>query len=249
VPAPTVTEPESQQDGDPVLLAPVPIPKPSPLSISSPGISPISSGEEASAVLALQAGLALQETKLTQVLAALVAQEACAAARVIPTADTTVKAAVDLSAITAQALVELLKRSTPKSPADDGGSSLSDDSSNNDLYNLADHIPDKPKKQSSRKVREERKQKLYQYLLKNAKTVRDDQTLFARLAQNSDPKNSPYLLQRVDQAGFDPTDPTFIGTVSKKYSDEALDLFLNSEVENTMANNLETYQGGCDKDS
>ena len=53
-PAPTVTEPESQQDDDPVLPAPAPIPKPSPLSIPSPGISPISSGDEASAVLALQ---------------------------------------------------------------------------------------------------------------------------------------------------------------------------------------------------
>ena len=53
VPAPTVTEPKSQQDGDPVLPVPIPIPKPSPLSIPSPGISPISSGDEASAVLAL----------------------------------------------------------------------------------------------------------------------------------------------------------------------------------------------------
>jgi hypothetical protein len=109
-----VTEPESQQDDDPVLPAPVPIPKPSPLSIPSPGISPISSGNEASTVLALQAALALQDAKLTQVLATLAAQEARAAARVIPTADTTVEAAVNLSAITAQALVELLKRSTPK---------------------------------------------------------------------------------------------------------------------------------------
>ena len=48
---------------------------------------------------------------------------------------------------------------------------------------------------------------------------------------------------------FDPTEPTFIGTVSKKYADESLDLFLNSEVDNTMANDLETYQGGCDKDN
>jgi len=47
---------------------------------------------------------------------------------------------------------------------------------------------------------------------------------------------------------FDPTDPTFIGTVSKKYANEALDLFLNSEVNNTMANDLETYQRGCDKE-
>jgi len=80
-----------------VLPAPVPIPKPSPLSIPLPGISPISSGNEASAVLALQAALVLQEAKLTQVVAALAAQEARAAARVIPTADTTVEAAVDLS--------------------------------------------------------------------------------------------------------------------------------------------------------
>jgi hypothetical protein len=244
-----------------VLPAPVPIPKPSPLSIPSPGISPISSGDEASTVLALQAALALQEAKLTQVLAALAAQEARAAARVIPTADTTVEAAVDLSAITTQALVELLKRSTPKSPDNDGGSSLSDDSSDDDSYDPADHIPDKPKKQSSRKVREERKQKLYQYLLKNAKTVRDDRTSFKRLAQNSVPKSrrTSYnewikqvkkccqMLTEFDNL-FDPTDPTFIGTVSKKYADEALDLFLNSEVNNTMANNLETYQGGCDKD-
>jgi hypothetical protein len=68
------------------------MPKPSPLSIPSPGISPISSGNKASAVLALQAALALQEAKLTQVVAAL------AAARVIPTANTTVKAVVYLSA-------------------------------------------------------------------------------------------------------------------------------------------------------
>ena len=47
---------------------------------------------------------------------------------------------------------------------------------------------------------------------------------------------------------FDPTDPTFIGTVSKNYADEALDLFLNSEVDNAMTNDLETYQGGCNKD-
>ena len=47
---------------------------------------------------------------------------------------------------------------------------------------------------------------------------------------------------------FDPTDPTFIGTVSKKYADEALDLFLNSEVDNTMADDLETYQGGRSKE-
>jgi len=108
------------------------------------------------------------------VVPALAAQEARAVARVIPTADTTIEAAVDLSAITAQALVELLKRSTPKSPNDDGGSSSSDDSSDNDSYDPADRMPDKPKKQSSRKVCEERKQKLYQYLLKNASTVRDD---------------------------------------------------------------------------
>ena len=101
--------------------------------------------------------------------AALAAQEACAAARAIPTDDTTVKAAVDLSAITAQALVELLKRSTPKSPNDDGGSSLSDHSSDDDSYDPADRIPDKPKNQSSRKVREERKQKLYQHLLRKGK--------------------------------------------------------------------------------
>jgi hypothetical protein len=124
--------------------------------------------------------------KLTHVLAALAAQEASAAACVIPTANTTVKAAVDLSAITTQALAELLRRSTPKSPDNDGGYSSSDDSSNGDSYDPADHIPDKPKKQSSRKVCEERKQKLYQYLLKNAKTVRDDRTSFK---QHSDPKS------------------------------------------------------------
>ena len=188
MPAPTVTTPQSQQD-DPILPVPVPIPKPSPLSIPSKGISPISSGDKVSAVLALQAALALQEAKLTQFLTALAAQEARAAARVIPApADTTVEAAVNLSAITAQTLVELLKRSSPKSPDNDGDSSLSDDSSNDDSYGPV-AIPDKPKKQSSRKVREERKQKLYQYLLKNANTVRDDRTLFKRLAQNSDPKS------------------------------------------------------------
>jgi hypothetical protein len=37
---------------------------------------------------------------------------------------------------------------------------------------------------------------------------------------------------------FDLTDPTFMGTVSKNYADEALDLFLNSEVDNTMANEI-----------
>jgi len=262
VPAPTVTEPESQQDDDPVLPAPVPIPKPSPLSIPSPGISLISSGNEASVVLALQAALALQEAKLTQVLAALAAQEARAAARVIPTADTTVEAAVDLSTITAQALVELLKRNTPKSSDNDGGSSLSNDSSDDDSYDAADRIPDKPKKQSSRKVCEERKQKLNQYLLKTAKTVRDDRTSFKRLAQNSDPKSSRtsynewikqvkkccQMLPEFDNL-FDPTDPTFIGTISKMYADETLDLFLNSEVDNAMANELETYQGGCNKDN
>jgi len=154
-----------------------------------------------------------------------------------------------------------LKRSTPKSPNDDGGSSSSDDSSDDDSYDPADRIPDEPKKQSSCKVREERKQKLYQYLLKNAKTVRDDRTSFKRLAQNSDPKShrTSYnewikqvkkccqMLPEFDNL-FDPTDPTFVGTVSKKYADEALDLLLNSEVNNTMANDLETYQGGCDKD-
>ena len=139
MPAPTVTEPESQQDDDPVLPAPVPIPKPFPLSIPLQGISLITSGNEASALLALKAALALQEAKLTQLLAALAAQEARAVACVIPTANTTVKAAVDLSAITAQALIELLKRSTPKSPNDDGGSSSSDDSSDDDSYDPADH--------------------------------------------------------------------------------------------------------------
>jgi len=130
---------------------------------------------------------------------------------------------------------------------------LSDDSSDDNSYNPADCIPDKPKKQLSRKVREERKQKRYQYLLKNAKTVRDDRTSFKRLAQNSDPKSrrTSYnkwikqekkccqMLPEFDNL-FDPTDPTFIGTVSKKYAYEALDLFLNSEVDNTMANDLET---------
>jgi hypothetical protein len=261
LPAPTVTEPQSQQD-DPLLPAPAAVPtaKPRPLSIPLPGIPPISSGAPSEEVLALQAALALPEAKLTQVLAALAAQEARATACVIPTANTTVEA-VNLSTITAQALIELLKRSTPKSPDNDGDSSLSDDSSNNDSYNPADRIPDLPKKQSSRKVREERKQKLYQYLLKNAKTVRDDRTSFKRLAQNSDPKScrTSYnewikqvkkccqMLPEFDNL-FDPTDPTFIGTVSKKYADEALDLFLNSEVDNTMADDLETYQGGRSKE-
>ena len=71
--------------------------------------------------------------------------------------------------------------------------------------------------------------------MKNAKTVRDDRTSFKRLAQNSDPKSrrTSYnewikqvkkcfqMLSEFDNL-FDPTDPTFIGTVSKKYADEAL---------------------------
>jgi len=44
---------------------------------------------------------------------------------------------------------------------------------------------------------------------------------------------------------FDPTDPPFIGQISKPYANEALNLFLHSEVDTAMANNLETYQGGC----
>jgi hypothetical protein len=44
---------------------------------------------------------------------------------------------------------------------------------------------------------------------------------------------------------FDPTDPSFSGQISKPYANEALDLFLHSEVDTAMANNLETYQGGC----
>ena len=94
------------------------------------------------------------------------------------------------------------------------------------LYDPADRIHDKPKKHSSRKVREERKQKLYQHLLKNANTVRDDQTSSKRLAQNSDPKSrrTSYnewikqvkkccqMLPEFDKL-FDPTDPTFIGSL------------------------------------
>jgi hypothetical protein len=53
--------------------AAVPTAKPRPLSIPSPGISLISSGAPSEEVLALQAALALQEAKLTQVLAALAA--------------------------------------------------------------------------------------------------------------------------------------------------------------------------------
>ena len=44
---------------------------------------------------------------------------------------------------------------------------------------------------------------------------------------------------------FDPADPSFIGHISKPHANEALDLFLHSEVDTAMANNLETYQGGC----
>jgi hypothetical protein len=44
---------------------------------------------------------------------------------------------------------------------------------------------------------------------------------------------------------FDPADPSFIGHISKPYANEALDLFLHSEVDTAMANNLEIYQGGC----
>ena len=71
----------------------------------------------------------------------------------------------------------------------------------------------------------------------------------------------PATVQRMDQTNqdccqmlpefedlFDPTDPTFIGTVLQKYADEALDLFLTSEVDHTMANDLETYRGGCIKE-
>jgi hypothetical protein len=138
-------------------------------------------------VLALQAALALQETKLEQALTALAAQQA----RVTPTVNTTTADAANTSALTVQALVELLHRTpSSKSPDDDGDSSLSaDDSLEDDLYDPAGRIIRKPKKRSSRKGREERKQKLYQYLLKNAKTVRDDRTSFKRLAQNSYPKS------------------------------------------------------------
>ena len=44
---------------------------------------------------------------------------------------------------------------------------------------------------------------------------------------------------------FDPADPSFIGNISKPYANEALHLFLHSEVDTAMANNIETYQGGC----
>ena len=139
--------------------------------------------------------------------------------------------------------MELLKRtSVSSSPGDHGNSSessdsssASDDSSTSFIHSASKK---KPKKQSSRKVRVERKQKLYQCLLKYAKTIRDDQTSVKRLAQNSDPKvcRTTYngwikqikkccqMLPEFDTL-IDPTDPSFIGQISKPYADEALDLF------------------------
>jgi nitrogen fixation/metabolism regulation signal transduction histidine kinase len=87
----------------------------------------------------------------------------------------------------------------------------------------------------------ERKQKLYQCLLKNAKTVRDDQTSFKRLAQSSDPKVrcTTYngWIKQIKKCC-----PSFIGQISKPYANEALNLFLHSEVDTAMANNLKTFE-------
>ena len=95
----------------------------------------------------------------------------------------------------------------------------------------------------------------YHCLLKNAKTVRDDQTSFKRLAQSSDPKvrcttyngwikqikKCCQMLLEFDTL-FDPNDPSFIGQISKPYANEALNLFLHSEVDTAMANNLKTFE-------
>jgi len=213
-------------------------PRPLPLGLTpSPGVSPISTGEP-SVVLTLQAALAAQQSQLDQVLNKLAIQQA----RLTPTIADTITETVNLSALTAQAalssqaLMELLKRtSVSSSPGDHGNSSessdsssSSDDSSTSVIHNASKK---KPKKQSSRKVLVERKQKLYQCLLKNAKTVRDDQTSFKRLAQNSDPKvcRTTYngwikqikkcwqMLPKFDTL-FDPADPSFIGYISKPYA-------------------------------
>jgi len=181
-------------------------------------------------VLTLQAALAAQQSQLDQVLNKLAIQQA----RMTPTIADTITETVDLSALTAQAalssqaLVELLKRTSVSSSPDNHGnsselsdsSSSSDDSSTSFIHGASKK---KPKKQSSRKVRVKRKQKLYQCLLKNAKTVRDDQTSFKRLAQNSDPKvrRTTYnewikqikkCCQMLPEFNtlFDPTDPSFI---------------------------------------
>jgi len=116
----------------------------------------------------------------------LATQHAC----VTPTVDTTTDDA-NLSALTVQALLVELLNCTPssKSPGNNGDSFLSDNSSEDNLYNPAGRVNREPKKRSSGKIRKERKRKLYQYLLKNAKTVRDNQTSFKILAQNSNPKS------------------------------------------------------------
>jgi hypothetical protein len=107
-------------------------PRPLPLGLTpSTGVSPISAGEP-SVVLTLQAALAAQLSQLDQVLNKLAIQQAC----MTPTIADTITDNVDLSALTAQAalssqaLVDLLKRtSVSSSPGNHGNSSESSDSS------------------------------------------------------------------------------------------------------------------------
>jgi hypothetical protein len=139
-------------------------PRPLPLGLTpSPGVSPISAGEP-SVVLTLQAALAAQQSQMDQVLNELAIQQA----RMTPTVADTITETVDLSALTAQAalssqaLVELLKRtSVSSSPGNHGNSSESSDSSSSsdDLDTSFIHSTSKkkPKKQSSRNVRVEQK--------------------------------------------------------------------------------------------
>jgi len=92
-------------------------PRPLPLGLTpSPGVSPMSAGKP-SVVLTLQATLAAQQSQLDQVLNELAIQQA----RMTPTIADTITETVDLSALTAQAalssqaLVELLKRTSVSS--------------------------------------------------------------------------------------------------------------------------------------
>jgi hypothetical protein len=155
----------------PVLAKPCPLPL---VLTPSSGVSPISAGEP-SVDLTLQAALAAQQSQLDQVLN----EQAIQQARMTPTIADTITETVDLSALMAQAalssqaLMGLLKRtSVSSSPGDHGNSSESSDSSSSSDDSSTSFIHSaskkKPKKQSSRKVGVERKQKLYQCLLKNA---------------------------------------------------------------------------------
>jgi hypothetical protein len=158
VPTTTAETPFSKKS--PVLAKPRPLP----LGLTpSPGVSPISA-DEPSVVLTLQAALAVRQSQLDQVLNELAIQQA----RLTPTIADTITETVDLSALTAQAalssqaLVELLKRtSVSSSPGNHGNSSESSDSSSSsdDLDTSFIHSTSKkkPKKQSSRNVRVEQK--------------------------------------------------------------------------------------------